>query len=160
MALNLIPATIEGNQTALEWLRGEKSIFVPAENRERNIRLIDFDDFSKNVYHVTDEWRHKNPCFANHADVVFLVNGIPVVTCETKNAGKKDGLAEGVGQIRRYYRDTPELFVSSQVFEVTELFRFIYAPTWTVSRKALSNWKTELGATSDSPAEIDYEKAT
>lgn len=157
--LKLIPATIEGNQTALEWLRGEKSLFVPAENRERNVRLIDFDDFSSNVYHVTNEWRHKNPRFANRADVVFLINGIPVATCETKNAGKKDGLAEGVGQVRRYHRETPELFVSSQVFEVTELFRFVYAPTWNVSGKALSNWKTELGATSDLPVEIDYEKA-
>jgi type I restriction enzyme, R subunit len=157
--LNLLPATIEGNQTILEWLRGEKSIFVPAENRERNVRLLDFDDFNNNSYHVTDEWRHKNPRFANRADVVFLINGIPVATCETKNAGKKDGLAEGVAQIRRYQRQTPELFLASQVFEVTELFRFVYAPTWNAGRKALTNWKTELGAGSDSPAEINYEKA-
>lgn len=157
--LNLLPATIEGNQTALAWLRGEKSIFVPAEKRERNVRLIEFGDFNQNVYHVTDEWRHKNPRFANRADVIFLINGIPVATCETKNAGKKDGLAEGVGQIRRYQRETPELFIASQVFEVTELFRFVYAPTWNASRKALANWKTELGASSDSPAEIDYETA-
>lgn len=157
--LNLLSATIEGNQTALAWLRGEKSIFVPAEKRERNVRLIEFDDFGQNIYHVTDEWRHKNPRFANRADVVFLINGIPVATCETKNAGKKDGLAEGVGQIRRYQRETPELFIASQVFEVTELFRFVYAPTWNASRKALANWKTELGAATDSPAEIDYETA-
>ena len=157
--LNLLPATIEGNQTTLAWLRGEKSIFVSAENRERNVRLIAFDDFNQNAYHVTDEWRHKNPRFANRADVVFLINGIPVATCETKNAGKKDGLAEGVGQIRRYQRETPELFIASQVFEVTELFRFVYAPTWNPSRKALANWKTELGATTDLPSEIDYETA-
>jgi type I restriction enzyme R subunit len=157
--LNLLPATIEGNQAALSWLRGEKSIFVPAEKRERNIRLIEFEEFNQNVYHVSDEWRHKNPRFANRADVVFLINGIPVATCETKNAGKKDGLAEGVGQIRRYQRETPELFIASQVFEVTELFRFLYAPTWNPGRKALANWKMELGASSDSPAEVDYETA-
>jgi type I restriction enzyme, R subunit len=157
--LNLLPATIEGNQTALAWLRGQKSIFVPAEKRERNVRLIDFDDFNNNQFHVTDEWRQKNPRAANRADVLFLINGIPVAACETKNAGKKDGLAEGVAQIRRYHQETPELFVASQVFNVTELFRFVYAPTWNASRKALTNWKTELGASGDSPAEIDYETA-
>ncbi|MCI0579992.1 MAG: HsdR family type I site-specific deoxyribonuclease [Chloroflexi bacterium] len=157
--LNLLPATIAGNQAALEWLRGERSVFVPAENRERNVRLVDFDDFNHNVYHVTGEWRCKNPRFANRADVVFLVNGVPVATCETKSAGKPDGLAEAVAQIRRYERETPELLLSSQVFEVTELFRFLYAPTWNAGRKALANWKTELGATGDSPAEIDYETA-
>jgi type I restriction enzyme, R subunit len=48
--LNLLPATIEGNQAALEWLRGQKSIFVPAEKRERNVRLIDFDDFNQRPF--------------------------------------------------------------------------------------------------------------
>ncbi|HYT42273.1 MAG TPA: type I restriction endonuclease subunit R, partial [Methylomirabilota bacterium] len=37
--LTLFRATIEGNRDALLWLRGEKSVFVPSEKRERNIKL-------------------------------------------------------------------------------------------------------------------------
>ena len=37
--LNLLKPTIEGNRDALEWLRGERSVFVPDENRERNVML-------------------------------------------------------------------------------------------------------------------------
>src|SRR5215211_5492733 len=48
--LNLLPATIEGNRAALEWLRGERSVFVSEENRERNVRLIDFDEPENNVF--------------------------------------------------------------------------------------------------------------
>ena len=141
--LTLLRADITGNRDALLWLRGEKSVFVPEENRERNVRLVDFDDLTKNLYHVTDEWTQRNPRCANRADVVFLVNGIPVAVCETKNAGKPDGIAIGITQVRRYHRETPEMLLAPQVFEVTELLDFYYAATWSTSRKDLFNWKEE-----------------
>jgi len=37
--LNLLRPSIEGNRDALSWIRGEQSIFVPEENRERNVQL-------------------------------------------------------------------------------------------------------------------------
>ena len=141
--LTLLRADITGNRDALLWLRGEKSVFVPEENRERNVRLVDFDDLTQNLYHVTDEWTQRNPRCANRADVVFLVNGIPVAVCETKNAGKPDGIAIGITQVRRYHRETPEMLLAPQVFEVTELLDFYYAATWSTSRKDLFNWKEE-----------------
>ena len=107
--LTLLRADIAGNRDALLWLRGEKSVFVPEENRERNVRLVDFDDLTKNLFQVTDEWTQRNPRCANRADVIFLVNGIPVVVCETKNVGKPDGIAIGITQVRRYHRETPEI---------------------------------------------------
>ncbi len=33
--LRLLPPSIAGNAAALEWLRGERSVFVPGERRER-----------------------------------------------------------------------------------------------------------------------------
>ena len=133
--LILLRPSIEGNRDALAWLRGEQSVFVPAENRERNVRLIDFDRPEKNVFHVTDEWRHKGAAFANRADAVFLINGVPVAIVETKSAEKPDGLAEGIDQIRRYHRETPEMLVAPQLFEVTQLIMFFYGATWSTSRK-------------------------
>jgi len=139
--LNLLRATIEGNRDALLWVRGEKSIFVPSEKRERNVRLIDFDNPSNNVFQVTDEWRYAGNVFANRADVVYLINGIPVAVAETKKAGKHEGLAEGIDQIRRYHRETPELLIAPQVFEVTQLLDFYYGATWSTSRKNIFNWR-------------------
>ena len=43
--LALVGQTIAGNRAALDWLRGEQSVFVPEENRERNIKLIEFTRF-------------------------------------------------------------------------------------------------------------------
>src|SRR5262249_3679777 len=123
------------------WLRGEQSVFVPEQNRERNVRLIDFDRPDANVFHVTEEWWVKGAVYRNRADVVFLINGIPVAGAETKVAHKSDGMADGVQQIRRYHQETPELFVATQVFEVTQLLDFFHGATWSTSKKNLFNWK-------------------
>jgi type I restriction enzyme R subunit len=141
--LNLLKPTLEGNRDAHSWLRGEQSVFVPDENRERNIKVIDFEKPENNLYHVTDEWYQKGVVFNNRADVIFLINGIPVALAELKNATKQDGVALGVDQIRRYHRETPEMFVATQVFEVSQLLDFFYGVTWNTSRKNLFNWRDE-----------------
>jgi type I restriction enzyme R subunit len=141
--LNLLRPTIEGNKDALSWLRGDGSVFVPTEKRERNVHLIDFNDPDNNVFRVTYEWRQKSIMGATRADVVFLINGIPIVIAETKSAERPDGLEEGVDQIRRYHRETPELFVPTQVFEVTQMLDFYYGTTWSTNRKNIFNWKEE-----------------
>ena len=137
--LNLLGSTLEGNQDALSWLRGEQSIFVPEENRYRNVTLIDYDSSDNNLFHVTDEWTQQGAVHRNRSDVVFLINGIPVAVVETKSANKQDGLAEGVEQIRRYHAETPEMFTTAQLFGVTEMRNFLYGVTWNVSRKNLFN---------------------
>ncbi len=141
--LNLLRTTIEGNREALKWLRGEQSVFVPEANRELNVRLIDFEALDRNVFHVTDEWRQKDASglITNRADVVFLINGLPVAIAETKKANAPDGLAAGIDQIRRYHQETPEMVTLAQVFEVTQLLDFYYGATWSTSRKNLFNWK-------------------
>ena len=140
--LNLLGSTLEENRDALSWLRGEQSIFVPAEDRYRNVTLIDYDTPDNNLFHVTDEWWQRSTVHRNRADVVFLINGIPVAIVETKSVDKQDGLEEGVDQIRRYHRETPEMFTTAQLFGVTEMRNFLYGVTWNVSRKNLFNWKS------------------
>ncbi len=139
--INLLRPNIEGNRDALSWLRGEQSIFVPEENRERNVQLIDFAHPDNNIFQVTDEWKHRGAAFTNRADAVFLINGIPVAVVESKSAEKNDGLADGISQIRRYHIETPEMMVAPQVFEVTQLIKFFYGATWSTSRKNIFNWK-------------------
>lgn len=141
--LGLLSATLEGNQEALFWMRGEKPTFVASENRNRNVTLIDFENPDNNLFHVTDEWTQQGVVESNRADVVFLINGIPVAIVEAKNAGKPDGLALGVEQIRRYHSETPEMFITAQIFGVTQLLDFFYGVTWNTSRKNLFNWKTD-----------------
>ncbi len=143
--LSQLRTTIEGNRDALAWFHGRMSVYVSEVRRELNVTLIDYEHIENNIFQVTDEWRQKNAngFFTNRADVVFLVNGLPVSLTETKEPSAKDAIAEGVEQIRRYHRQTPDLVTIPQVFEVTHLMDFYYGATWSANRKNLFNWKEE-----------------
>ena len=156
--LNLLRPTVEGNQDALSWLRCEESVFVPDEDRYRNVTLIDFENPDNNLFHVTDEWTQGGTIHRNRADVVFLINGIPVAVVETKSANKRDGLEEGVDQIRRYHDETPEMFTTAQLFGVTQMLDFYYGVTWNVNRKNLFEWKIDEPATYEEKVKTFFDR--
>ena len=135
--------TIEGNAEILAWLRGEQSIYDPEEKRERNVTVVDFTNPERNVFHVTDEWQYTNGQETNRADVMFLINGLPVAIVETKSATKAKGIEEALIQIREYHHETPEMLTAPQVFDVTNLLDFYYGATWNLDRKNLFNWRDE-----------------
>jgi type I restriction enzyme R subunit len=134
---------IEGNLEAWEYLKGLKTVFAEAEKRERNVRLLDFENVRGNAFHVTDEFEFDNGTHRIRADVVFLINGIPVILIETKAATKMEGIQEALKQVRRYHREGPELLALMQLFALTHLVRFYYGATWSLSTKNLFNWKDE-----------------
>ncbi|AHB13468.1 type I restriction endonuclease subunit R [Dehalococcoides mccartyi] len=138
-----VPPTIEGNLQAWEYLKGLKTVFVEAEKRERNLRLVDFDNPGRNAFHVTDEFSFTNGVHTIRADVVFLINGIPIILIETKAATRLDGIAEGLDQVRRYHREGPELAAITQLFSLTHMIQYYYGATWNTSHKNLFNWKEE-----------------
>src|SRR6266487_5192 len=141
--LSRLKTTIEGNADALKWLQGKMSFYVEKEKRERNIKLVDFETPGNNIYHVTDEWwqRSDDGVHVTRADIVLLINGIPIAIVETKSAFAHDGLYEAIKQIRRYHDETPELFALAQIFVVTQLFSFWYGVTWSTDYKNLFNWR-------------------
>lgn len=141
--LRRVRPNIEGNLEAWEYLKGLKTVFVEAERREKNVRLLDAEHIEANAFHVTDEFRFAVGSAAIRADIVLLVNGIPVFLVETKAAARLDGIAEAFDQIRRYHEQAPELLAQVQLFALTHLVEFYYGATWSLSRKALFNWRDE-----------------
>ncbi len=143
---------IYGNREFVEQLRNRGKFFDHEEKRERDLILIDYGDESspphkqRNVCEVTEEWAFHNGHCGTREDVVFLINGIPVLVIECKNANKDEAIALGVDQIRRYHRETPELFVSQQLFTATDAIGFSYGVSWNTVRRNIFNWKlTESG---------------
>jgi type I restriction enzyme R subunit len=94
---------IYGNREFVEHLRNRGKFFDHEEKRERDLILIDYDDLNatparrRNVYEVTDEWAFHNGHYGTQQDVVFLINGIPVLVIECKNANKDEAIGLGVG---------------------------------------------------------------
>lgn len=140
--LDALPASIEGNRELLSWLRGERAWYDEAEKRHRAVTLIDFGHPAENVFHVTWEWKIKPPARkGNRADVMFVVNGVPVVIVEHKNPKDGDAIERAIKQLRRYELETPELLATTQLFNVTHLLDYWYGVTWNANRRDMARWK-------------------
>ena len=134
---------IYGNREFVDYLRNTGKFFDQEDNRERDLILIDYDNPKRNVFEVTEEWAFNNGHYGTREDVVFLINGIPVLVIECKNADKDEAIALGVDQIRRYHRETPELFVPEQLFTATDAIGFSYGVSWNTAQRNIFNWKDE-----------------
>jgi type I restriction enzyme R subunit len=142
--LEAIPPTIEGNREMLSWVKGERQWYDddPEEKRHRPVQIIDFDTPAANAFHVTWEWTLKPPARkGNRADVMFLVNGVPVAIVEHKNPKDGGAIERGITQLRRYEKETPELIGAPQLFNVTHLIDYWYGVTWNASRRFIARWK-------------------
>jgi len=142
-------ADIYGNRDLLAALRNQHKFYCDEESRELDLQLIDYDDLKcapearRNVYEVSEEFYSHNGHYGTREDVVFLINGIPVMVIECKNANKNEAIALGVDQIRRYHEETPEVMVPQMIFTATEAIGFTYGVTWNTVRRNLFNWKHE-----------------
>jgi type I restriction enzyme, R subunit len=141
--LRHLHANIAGNRDFLAYLRNTHTFYDKEDGRELNLVVIDYENPDRNVFEVTEEFYSHNGKYGTREDVVFLINGIPVLVIECKNATKDEAIALGVDQIRRYHTETPEMFVPQMVFTATEAIGFSYGVTWNLIRRNIFNWKGE-----------------
>ena len=142
--------TIEGNLDAWEFLKGLKTVFVDTEKRERNVQLLDPVNVDANQFHVTEEFTFSNGTPPDiRLDILFFINGVPVLPVETKKATAMDGIAQALDDLRYYHKKGPELLALGQLHALTHLIRFYYGATWNLSAKALFNWRDEAVAADD-----------
>jgi type I restriction enzyme R subunit len=141
--LEMVRPNIEGNLVAWEHLKGLKQVFVPSEKRERNVTFIDTENLDNNTFHVTDEFWFTGGTKPIRQDVVFLINGFPVLMAETKSSKKHEGMAAALDQVARYHNQGPELMALEQIYTITHIIQFYYSGTWNTSAKWLFDWKEE-----------------
>lgn len=157
--LEAVPNTMEGNREILEWLRGARTVYVPSEKRRRNVSLINFADTGSNVFQVTYEWRFTpGTRKGNRADIMFLVNGIPVAIIENKSPKLPDAMDRAIIQLRRYELETPELLTTPQLFNVTHLIDYLYGVTWNYARKNIFAWKEQRSETYKEAVQSFFER--
>ncbi|MGB9807686.1 MAG: type I restriction endonuclease subunit R [Thermosulfidibacteraceae bacterium] len=142
--LKLIPATLKGNEEFLEYLRGKKTVYVEKEKRERNIRLIDFENIENNHFAFTKEFSFEDR-EKRRLDIVLFINGIPICDFELKSPTVWDAEEEAFEQVRIYNDVLPELFKYFQFYAVSEGIRLFYGPTWKYESKTFYRWKVENG---------------
>lgn len=112
---------VRANEEFFNWLTGDKTLPFGENNRHVPIKLIDFDDLTQNSYIITNQFRvhHRE---TKIPDVVFLINGIPVVVGEAKTPIRPSiSWLDGAHEIHQVYENAvPQLFVPNILSFATE----------------------------------------
>ena len=119
---------IRANEEFTAWMRGERSMPFGPNHEHVPVRLIDLDDPAQNQYVVTQQYTYRAGPTERRADLVLLVNGLPLVLIEAKTPVKKCiSWVDGAVQVHDdYEKFVPELFVCNVFSVATEgkAFRF------------------------------------
>jgi type I restriction enzyme R subunit len=113
---------IRANEEMTAWMRGERSMPFGDNNQHVPVRLIDLDDLTQNQYIVTQQYTYRAGPTERRADLVLLVNGLPLVLIEAKTPVKKCiSWVDGAVQVSAdYEKFVPELFVCNVFSVATE----------------------------------------
>lgn len=113
---------IKANEELTAWLRGDRSMPFGVNHEHVTVRLIDLENLENNHYVVTSQFTFRAGPAERRADLVLLVNGLPLVVIEAKTPVRQAvSWLDGAIQVHDdYERFVPELFVANVFSVATE----------------------------------------
>jgi type I restriction enzyme R subunit len=113
---------IRANEEMMAWIRGERSMPFGQNNEHVPVRLIDFDNLDQNQYVVTQQFTFRAGSAERRADLMLVVNGLPLVLIEAKTPTRAAvSWVDGALQVHDdYEKFVPELFVCNVFSVATE----------------------------------------
>jgi len=128
-SLRAIPANIEGIRVFLDKFRNGFVVPLQKEGKERVIRIIDLQNIKNNDFTVTRQFKVEGLKATIRADIVLLVNGIPLVLIECKSPTAENvDWTDAYRQIKRYENEAPEIFKYVQFSIATDGIKTRYFP--------------------------------
>ena len=113
---------VRANENLMAWLRGEKTMPFGRNGEHVAVRLIDFNQPNHNRLTVTNQWVYQNGSVSKRYDVVFVVNGLPLVIGEAKTPTRSAVTwFDGAYQVNEIYeKEIPAMFVPNVFSFATE----------------------------------------
>lgn len=113
---------VKANEEFAAWLLGERSMPFGENGEHVTIRLIDFEDLKQNRFVVTQQYTIRMGKTEKRADLVLLVNGMPLVVIEAKTPVRSSqSWLDGALQVHDdYEKNVPEMFVPNVCSVATE----------------------------------------
>jgi type I restriction enzyme, R subunit len=113
---------VRANEEFRAWLVGDRSMPFGENNAHVPVRLIDFDDVSNNDLVVSTQVIFTVGAIEQRFDLVFWVNGMPLVVGEAKTPKRPSVTwVDGADQIHtRYERNVPAFFAPNVLSFATE----------------------------------------
>ncbi|MEU4651696.1 type I restriction endonuclease subunit R [Nocardia fluminea] len=142
---------VAANERLTVMLRGDHS-FPTIDGRHVPRRLIDFENLENNRFIVADEVTITGAVKPRRFDVVYYVNGFPLVVAETKTPVKQQvSWVNAAKDIHDVYEEEYPNFFATNVFSVaTEGLEFRMAPIRAVPDPDSEIW-APWGSTEDDP---------
>lgn len=111
---------VGANEEFSKWIRNEKTLPLGDDGEHVSIKLIDFDNIKNNQFVITTQYIFKAGQ-ERRADIVLLVNGIPLVVGEAKTPVRPAiSWVDGAIQLEEYQHSIPEIFVPNMFCFATE----------------------------------------
>lgn len=139
---------VVANEKLLSWLRGRQAVQFIGEAFHEPVKLIDFEDPSRNSFVVSDEVTFGTPGHRCRFDIVLWVNGLPLVVGEAKTPVRLGvNHLDGAKDIQAIYEvQWPQFFATNAFSFATDGKTFIYGAV----RRPIDEWKM-WGSTQDEP---------
>jgi type I restriction enzyme R subunit len=119
---------VRANENFMAWLRGEKTMPFGPNGEHVSIRLVDAQLPGNNRLVVCNQWTFQAGATAKRFDIVFVVNGLPLVIGEAKTPTRSAVTwFDGAYQVNEIYeKQVPAMFVPNVFSFATEgrLFRY------------------------------------
>lgn len=80
-------------------------VFYEKITSRSGVKLIDFDNFNRNTFHVVTELSCINGDEEFRPDITLLVNGLPLIFIEVKKPNNKDGMLDERARINRRFQN-------------------------------------------------------
>ena len=72
---------------------------------ESGVKLIDFENFENNTFHVATELTYKNGDEEFRPDIILLINGMPLAFIEVKKPNNRDGIIAERERINKRFQN-------------------------------------------------------
>lgn len=117
-----VDGLVRANENFMAWLRGDKTMPFGPGGEHVPVRLADASDPANNRLVVTNQWTYQAGTVEKRFDVVFVVNGLPLVIGEAKTPTRSAVTwFDGAFQINQIYeKEAPAMFVPNVFSFATE----------------------------------------
>ena len=148
---------IKANEELTAWMRGDRSMPFGPNHEHVTVRLLDTENPEHNHYVVTNQFVFRAGPNERRADLVLLVNGLPLVVIEAKTPVRHAvSWLDGALQIHDdYERAVPELFVANVLSVATEGKELMYGSI----RMPVNLWGPWRGDSEAAPGTLAGAKA-
>ena len=113
---------VRANENFMAWLRGEKTMPFGKDGEHVSVRLVDVANPANNRCTIANQWTFQAGAVTKRFDVVFVVNGLPLVIGEAKTPARSSVTwFDGAFQVNQIYeKEIPAMFVPNVFSFATE----------------------------------------